>query len=216
MAVLVGNGFASPRAWADSLFQRSSVRDKCFGALFSIPALLLYTSFMIAPIFFTAYFSFTEWSGAGPVKFIGLTNFTNMFRDSDFHIVAKNTGILLLLHLLIQIPVAVFFAYLLYRTREGFRFFRAVYFFPTVISATVIGLMFCVFLNGDVGPVNLLLRRLSLSPLAMNWLSDTRLVSLYRNNDDSMAIHRLPYVYKSSWHAVHFSRSCRKRDYRRS
>ena len=57
----------------------------------------------------------------------------------------RNTGVLILLHVCFQIPLAALVAFLLFRTKQGFRFFRAVYFLPSIIAATVIGLMFFCF-----------------------------------------------------------------------
>lgn len=150
--------------------------ENVFATLFTLPALILYTLFMIIPLFYAVYISTMEWSGAGKMKFIGLENYRFLFSFSDFWKILSNTGILIILHLLIQIPVAILLAFLLLRIRKGFRFFRFVYFLPTVISTTVIGLMFSILLNSDVGPVNEILRSLGLDWAAKNWLTDPKIV----------------------------------------
>jgi len=42
---------------------------------FIAPGFILYTLFMIAPVFCAMYYSFFEWDGIGDMKFIGLGNF---------------------------------------------------------------------------------------------------------------------------------------------
>lgn len=150
--------------------------DAVFSTLFSLPSVVLYIVFMILPLIFVIYLSFTQWTGAGNINFIGLENYKFLFTYPDFWIIMRNTGILIALHVLLQVPLAVLIAFLLYRTRQGFRFFRAVYFMPSIISGTVIGLMFSVLLNSDIGPINSILRSIGLGSMAKSWLSDPKIV----------------------------------------
>ena len=71
--------------------------------------------------------------------FVGVANYQFLFNYSDFWQIMRNTGVLILLHVCFQIPLAALVAFLLFRTNDGFRFFRAVYFLPSIIAATVIG-----------------------------------------------------------------------------
>lgn len=150
--------------------------DVRFSILFSLPSTVIYTCFMIVPLIGVVYYSLTQWSGAGEPKYIGFNNFLFLFHSSDFWIIIKNTGILIFLHMLIQIPAAIFLAYVLLRTKRGFRFYRGIFFLPMIISATVIGLMFSLILNADVGSLNAILRGIGLESLAKNWLSDPKIV----------------------------------------
>ena len=149
--------------------------DAAFSTLFSLPSVVLYIVFMILPLIFVIYLSFTQWTGAGNINFVGFENYKFLFVYGDFWIIMRNTGILIALHVLLQVPLAVLIAFLLYRTRQGFRFFRAVYFMPSIISGTVIGLMFSVLLNSDIGPINSILRSIGLGSMAKSWLSDPKI-----------------------------------------
>ena len=42
---------------------------------FITPGLFLYTLLVIIPIACSIFYSFFEWSGIGPMKFVGLENF---------------------------------------------------------------------------------------------------------------------------------------------
>lgn len=152
--------------------------DILFFALFSVPSVLLYVVFLIVPLGLVIWLSLTRWTGAGDIRFIGFDNYSFLFSYSDFWIIIRNTAIMVLMNVAIQIPLATILAFVLFRLTRGFRFFRATYFLPSIISATVIGLMFSVLLNSDIGPVNSLLRSMGLNSLALNWLSNPR-ISIY-------------------------------------
>ena len=154
------------------------MKDGLFAILFSIPAFLLYFVFLIIPIAGALYYSLMQWSVVGAERFVGFNNFVNLLRSAAFWQVTYNTIVLIALHFVVQIPLAFGLSYMLYRTSQGFRTFRAVLFIPTIISATIIGLMFRLILNADMGPVNKLLRMIGLGLLAKNWLTDNTFVLL--------------------------------------
>ena len=45
---------------------------------FILPGLILYTIFVIVPIVCSIFYSFFQWSGIGPMEFIGLENFKTL------------------------------------------------------------------------------------------------------------------------------------------
>lgn len=152
---------------------RSEARK--FAIAFALPALIVYLAFLIVPMTGTFYYSAMQWSGITQKSFCGLGNYKMLFTSKEFWQVVCNTLVLIGMHMVVQLPLAFGLSYLLYRTSQGFRAFRAILFIPTVISATVIGLMFTLMLNADIGPVNKLLNAVGLSGLAKNWLSDKTL-----------------------------------------
>lgn len=145
-------------------------RDLIFKVVFSFPAFIIYTMFMIAPVVFSAYYSLNKWNGVGPMKFVGLDNFKSLLRSSDFIRVNTNTLTLVFFSLIITIPMTAIIAYLIYRTFHGFKFFRFVVFIPVIVSAVIIGLIFAILFNADFGPLNQFLEALHIPTRA--WLSD--------------------------------------------
>lgn len=143
---------------------------------FSMPAVVLYTLFMIIPIFVSFYISLNEWDGVTAMKFVGLKNFADILSSNDFWLSLKNTIVLLVMSVGIQVPVAFLLAYCLYRTPRFMELFRSIYFMPAAISATIIGLIFSLFLNADLGPLNYILKTMGLGSLTRNWLSDRNTV----------------------------------------
>lgn len=146
------------------------VKEMLFKVIFSLPALLVYTLFMMIPVLFSVYYGLNKWNGVGPMKFVGLQNFRSLFRSADFIKVNMNTLTLVFFSLVITVPVAAVVAYLIYRTRRGFKFFRFVVFVPVIVSAIIIGLIFGILFNADFGPLNQFLEALHLPTRA--WLSD--------------------------------------------
>ena len=148
-----------------------SRQDLILARLFPLPALILFTALMVIPIIGSVYLSMVKWDGASQIKFVGLSNYSTLLNSRDFKISFWNSMIMTGLHLVIQIPFALFLAYMLYRTKPLMRTFRAIFFMPTVIAATVIGIVFSLMLNSDLGPVNYILRSIGLEEWAKPWLS---------------------------------------------
>ncbi len=148
-----------------------------FARLFTAPAAILYSVFVIIPVFISAYYSLFQWDGMSDMVFKGLTHYANMlFKWKDYWVTVKNTGILIFVGLIVQIPLGLIFAYFIYRGIKGYKFFRAVAFLPVVIAPITIGVMFGVFFNSDIGPINMILGKLGLSALQTNWLSNPKTV----------------------------------------
>lgn len=151
--------------------------SRVFSFFFLAPAFLLYTSLIILPIFGTLFYSLTEWNMISKPIFVLFENFKYLWtEDSSFGVVLKNTFICILTCLIVEIPLATTFAFLVYRLTKGFRFFQSVYFVPAIISSAVVGLMYSLLFNTELGPINNALKAIGLESLQQNWLSDPKIV----------------------------------------
>jgi raffinose/stachyose/melibiose transport system permease protein len=149
---------------------------KCFIFAFLAPSLVFFTLMFTIPILQTLYISLMKWDGIRPGKFIGVENYRNLFtKDRNFYQVLRNSLVAPVVCNIIQIPAASVLAYMVYRTRRGLHFFQTVYFVPVVLSSTLIGMMFLLFFNGEVGPLNSLLKDIGVAN-PPNWLSDKNIV----------------------------------------
>ncbi|MDR7814828.1 carbohydrate ABC transporter permease [Lacrimispora sp.] len=123
--------------------------------LFLLPAVVLLLCFMIYPLGKTIYYSFTAWYNFSAVQtFIGLENYKDLIKDPVVRTALRNTAILMAGVLLFQIGFALILAILVDGVRHCFKFFRTIYFFPIVISATAIGLMFTLIYKYEYGLLN--------------------------------------------------------------
>ncbi|MDD2970648.1 MAG: sugar ABC transporter permease [Lachnospiraceae bacterium] len=85
-----------------------------------------------------------------------------------------NTLKLVGLSAVIQIPVGLLVAYLLYCKVKGMKIFRTIFFLPVVIAPVAIGLMFSLFYNSEIGLFNKILAAIGLGALQNNWLSNVK------------------------------------------
>jgi multiple sugar transport system permease protein len=142
--------------------------------LFLAPALLMFTVYVIAPIFQSMALSLYDWDGLGTPKFIGLANYVELISDPDFHIALKNNVIWLFCFLL-ALPAGLGLALMLNQTVFGIRLAKSLFFFPFVISQVVIGLVFSWFYDPTNGLLVHVLTFFGIPPIAV--LSDENFVT---------------------------------------
>lgn len=128
--------------------------------------------FLYYPFVVNIINSFYDMSGLvqiGPSKFIGLQNYKELFADPKIKIALVNSFKMMGLTIIFQVGLALVLALMVDSIKKGQQFFRTVYFFPIVISATAIGLMFNLFYNYNGGMLNQILSKFSKPPVM--WLS---------------------------------------------
>lgn len=144
-----------------------------YSVLLLVPALIFIVTFMIVPLIKTIYYSFTAWYNFSQTKtFIGLANYKQFFTDPVIKIALRNTMLLIVFALIFQVGVALILAICVDAVPHGFKFFRTVYFFPIVISATAIGLMFSLIYKYDYGLLNYIVQLFGGEPQV--WLTKER------------------------------------------
>lgn len=141
--------------------------------VFLLPGLLIYTTLLILPIFGALGFSFFKWNGikGAAMTFVGLDNFGSLLTDPKFWASMQNIAWFLILTLLTQLPIGLLLAVLLSKQMRGYKFFKAAYFVPQVLSTTVIGLVW-YFILMPQGTLNTVLQALGLEQCIHIWLSD--------------------------------------------
>ena len=144
--------------------------------IFIAPTLLIYTYFVMHSIGNTIYYSLTEWNAISDPVFRGLRHYERMLTDTDFHLVMRNTLLNVVISIAIQIPAGLVGAYLIFRTRFGYRFYRFWVFVPVVMSASAIALAFTLVFNTQFGPLTTFLHAVGLGHLSRAWMSDASIV----------------------------------------
>lgn len=128
-------------------------KDQLAGWIFILPALILFTIFILIPMISTFYYSVMQWDGMGDKVFIGLQNYINIFNSPEFFVSITNNFKFLLLGVPVWTVFPLLIAVLLHEEVKGWKFFRSVYFFPTVVSGAIIATLFKTFFMYD-GPIN--------------------------------------------------------------
>lgn len=152
------------------------LRDKKAIFLFVFPALLVFVVAVILPICFSAYYSLLKWDGIGKGNLVGLKNYFDLFVNNTdgFTKAIKNSFILAVLSVFIQLPLSLLLALVLSRGVKGENFFRTTYFIPVIISTVVIGQLWMKIYNPNYGMLNMLLKKIGLPFLAQPWLASTK------------------------------------------
>jgi raffinose/stachyose/melibiose transport system permease protein len=145
--------------------------------LFLLPALVLFTLLVLAPILVALYASFFRWGGFGlPSDFVGFENFTRLFQDEVFLGDLWRGLVLILLSIGIQLPFALSIAVLLNQRLRGRAFYRLLFFAPYVLSEVITGVLFTMIFSPDEGLANHLLGMVGLGHLNPTWFADESLV----------------------------------------
>lgn len=144
---------------------------------FITPGLILYTVFMIVPIVCAMYYSFFEWNGVGPMKFIGLANFQKLLGGGRmsrifFNALGNNMKYLGCV-LLIITPLQIFFAYILFIRIKAHRYLQFMLFLPYVISTSIVGFFAMMVFDPNIGLLNTIFGTLGISKSA--WLGNPNL-----------------------------------------
>jgi multiple sugar transport system permease protein len=110
---------------------------------FILPALVLVAIFMLYPIGFVVYISFNKWGILGTPQFVGLSNYTAIFKDARFWRAALNTVYYMVLAVPSQIGLGLLLAVLLNRKDiYGRDAFRTIFFIPLAVSFVAAGIIF--------------------------------------------------------------------------
>lgn len=152
--------------------KRRSVGPTLAPYAFIAPFYLLYVLFMIVPILAAVVLSTTQWAGLGSPTFVGLRNYAGLLTDTSFWTAMGNSGIYVLVSVLVVVPLSLLIAQAL--NAKGLRgrdLFRVTYFIPMVISPIVISLIFSMMLDTEFGLVNTLLKSV-LGFGGVDWLGD--------------------------------------------
>ncbi|MDO4866115.1 MAG: sugar ABC transporter permease [Clostridia bacterium] len=144
--------------------------DNRQGWLSILPVLVLELVIFAYPIGVVLVKSFTNWDGLFKNDFVGLRNYVRLLSDKNFLRIVKNTGIFLLT-IPVQALIGMMLAVILYDQIRGWKFFRLVYYLPSIISMVTVGFLFKVLFS-YAGPLNDMLRAVGLDALAIEWLGD--------------------------------------------
>jgi multiple sugar transport system permease protein len=134
------------------------------------PYLIHLLCFVAFPVIFSLVLTFHKWNIIAPMEYVGLDNFRRLLQDRLFAKSLLNTLRFLLLHIPLQIVLALALAHLLHRKIAMRSFFRASFFLPVVISGVVVTILWQQLFGLETGLLNHLLYRLGLPRI--EWLSN--------------------------------------------
>ncbi|MBZ4644579.1 MAG: sugar transporter permease [Clostridia bacterium] len=147
-------------------------RNKKYIIIGLLPALLFYITFVVYPIFRSFFYGFYDWNGLSKPNYIGLQNFKEILTDKVFWLSFKNNIYVVVASVFGQVPIGLILAIILNQKLKGARFFRSAFFMPMILSTVVVGLLWSTILNSQVGILNIVLKKMGLGRLALDWLGN--------------------------------------------
>lgn len=146
------------------------MKKKLIPYLLVSPYIIHFMIFVVFPVSFSIVLTFNKWNIIAPMEFIGLDNYFRLFQDKLFWKSILNTLIFLVIHIPLQIIVALFLAEVLNQKLKLRGFFRAAFFLPVVVSGVVVTMLWQQLYGFDSGVINQLLVSVGLPKIG--WLTD--------------------------------------------
>jgi len=131
-------------------------KQKVIPYIFLTPNLIIFSVFIILPAIIGILYSFTDRTlfTFGSANFIGLENYVNVFKDEFFIKALKNTIGLVAVTVPLMFVIALALATLLKQPIKLVGFYRSVYYWPVMISAIVVGIIWQWILAGNYSLFN--------------------------------------------------------------
>lgn len=143
------------------------------GYLYLIPAIAIFGAFTLAPLVHAVWLSFFEWDGVTAGKWVGLSNYGDVFSDPAQRKAFGHALLLIVFYALLPTGIGLLLAGAVARTQvRGFTFFRVILFLPQVVALVVVAVMWRMIYDPNNGPINEGLRAIGLGGLAKSWLGD--------------------------------------------
>jgi len=139
------------------------IRKNLVAYVFLLPALILYTVFLVKPMIETIYLSLHRWDGASPnMVFVGLSNFAKGFSDPIFWSSIYHNVIWTFITLIFAFSLGLVLAILLMEKIKLRMLFNGVYFIPVIPSLVVVGIVWGWLYNPRIGLVPKVLKIIGL------------------------------------------------------
>lgn len=141
-----------------------------------LPAVILTLMFTIWPTAQALYLSFTNATSLGlNNKFVELDNYIYMFHDKSFIQALTNTAKLMAVVPVITIFCSLVLAFVLNQCKlKEMVLYRTLFYFPNIVSLTVVGIIWSFVFHPNVGIVNKILGAVGLESLQRSWLGDSK------------------------------------------
>lgn len=148
----------------------TSTEMKVFPYLLILPNLLIFAIFIAVPAVFGVFYSLTDWGGIGEMNLIGAANYLKLFKDTRFWISIRQTFLYALIALPLIVAIPLLLATLLVKNIRCRGLFRSVFYWPSMISYIVVGLLFQFIFGDSTGVINYLLTKIGMQEVS--WFTD--------------------------------------------
>jgi multiple sugar transport system permease protein len=152
-----------------------ATREAIEGYLFILPWLLGYLLFRLGPLLASLYLSFTNYTGSGTPKWIGLENYRYMFtEDPRFIDSLRSTLTFVIGYLPLSLLIGLAIALLMNQKVRGILMFRGIYYLPAVTTGVAVALLWQFVFHKQYGVLNAILSWVGAPQIG--WLVDPNVV----------------------------------------
>lgn len=136
-------------------------KGKLLPLAFIGPHMILFIAFVLFPIIYGLFISFTKWDLIGTPQWVGLENYKEILFDvestyhKEFVEGLKNTVLFVVLNVPVSIIVPLVFALLLNTKTRGSKLFQSILYLPTLFSVSAVGMVWMQMLNKRFGLVSI-------------------------------------------------------------
>ena len=145
-------------------------KKKIYTNWFLVPAVAIFVIFFIVPMVTSLFFSLTIWD-LQTFTFCGFDNYVTFFGERSLNISVVNTLIYAVLTSGLKVIFAFFIALFLTSKIKTKTFIRSPVFFPNLVSAVAVGIIWKALMHPSKGLINTLLAVIGID--GPNWLGDT-------------------------------------------
>lgn len=155
-----------------------AVRHRLSIALFTVPAVVLFSVFILYPLLPTLYYSFFSYNGIVSNGFVGVQNYIDTLTDPVFWNSYGNIWRLLLSQYVVGGPLALLLALVLSHKGSWLKsVFKSVAFMPSILSVTVICLLWRMIYRADHGLLDSFLKLIGKENWIRTWLAELTTVN---------------------------------------
>ena len=137
---------------------------------FLLPCVIVFLFFYLIPIVTVLVTSFTQWGGWQSPTFIGFDNYIRLWNAPSFMVSLRNLFWWSVIAIVIHVGFGVLVAFVLHRRPFGWKFTRAVFMIPNVISMAAWSLIFRFAFDIRMGFINDIIQVFN-PDFNVNWLA---------------------------------------------
>lgn len=149
-------------------------REAGLGFLFASPWIIGFLVFTLYPILSSLFYSFTNYNTFNVPLWVGLNNYTAIFRNPDFYKALSNTLYFVVISVPLNLVLGILMGLLLAQKTLGVRLYRTIYYLPNVLSVVAVSFLW-KFLFDPNGPINRFLEFIGIKEPPV-WLADSTYV----------------------------------------
>lgn len=154
------------------MINKSALKTKAFPYIMCIPAIILFTLFVITPFLLGLFTGFFNWDGLTEMKWIGINNYRFILEDGIFWKSIGNTFKYAFFVTIFKNVVGLSLGLIAARGIKFKSLFRVSVYLPVTFSYVVIGVLWSWVYNPIFGLLNNFLTLIGMDNLIQGWLSD--------------------------------------------